>query len=90
MYGNFELRNEGINRVQCIDGEIQMSNIRDRDMKYQMEDVYETWRNLGMFVASRGVLIKSEIMVHRYWKVIEKYQNEECKEICYRSVLFEN
>ena len=26
---NFELKNEGINKVQCIDGEIGMNNIRN-------------------------------------------------------------
>ena len=30
MEGNFELRNEGINKEQCIDGEIWMLNIRNR------------------------------------------------------------
>ena len=33
MEGNIELENEGINKVLCIDEEIRMTKIRNRDMK---------------------------------------------------------
>ena len=29
--GNFEMRDNGINKVQCIDGEIRMTKIQNRD-----------------------------------------------------------
>ena len=31
MECNLELKDKGINKVQCIDGEIRMTNIRNRD-----------------------------------------------------------
>ena len=33
MEGNFEFKNRGINKVQRMDGEIKMTNIRNRDKK---------------------------------------------------------
>ena len=33
MEGNFKLKNEGINKVQCIYVEIRMTNIRKREKK---------------------------------------------------------
>ena len=33
MEGNFELKNDRINKVQCINGEIRMTNIRNREKK---------------------------------------------------------
>ena len=33
MEGNFKSKNEGINKVQCIDSEIWMTNIRNRENK---------------------------------------------------------
>ena len=39
--GNFELRNDGINKVQCIDNEIRMKNIQNRDKsKIQTQDLH--------------------------------------------------
>ena len=37
MESNFELRNYGIKKVQCINGEIRMTNIRNRDNKETLE-----------------------------------------------------
>ena len=37
--GNFKLVNEGISKVQCIDGEIRMMNIGNRDKKDQPEGI---------------------------------------------------
>ena len=33
MEGNFELKNEGISKVQYIDGKIKITNIRNRKKK---------------------------------------------------------
>ena len=38
---NFSLDNNGINKVEYIDGEIRMANIHNRDKEDQIEDIEE-------------------------------------------------
>ena len=37
--GNFKLVNEGMNKVQCMDGDIRMTKIQNRDRKDQPEHI---------------------------------------------------
>ena len=47
--GNFELLNKGINKVQCLDGEIKMDKIRNRDQNSVDDAMVELFASNSWF-----------------------------------------